>query len=381
MKWDFGRSKFAVRIRYNRYVSAFPRLLLTAALAGAAAATVAATTTRAGGRQSTPPSVCALETPDRVVAVGDVHGALPRFVAILQEAKLIDNRRRWSGGRAVLVQTGDVLDRGPDSRAVIDLLRKLENEASRAGGRVVSLLGNHEVMRMLHDLRYVSAGEYDAFRTGESGELRERAYEAVAAQERVKPRPPGEKFDERAYRKAFVDATPLGFLEMRVAFSPSGEYGKWILARPAVAKINGVVFVHGGISPALAPMGCDGINAKIRAELAVARPGDPANIETLAAGPQGPLWYRGFFQDPPLTPEEFDAALAALGAKAIVVGHTVSDDRQIHASFGGRVYQIDTGMLAGEYYPNGVPSALEFSGANVTAIYEGGKRQALATGK
>jgi hypothetical protein len=312
-----------------------------------------------------------------VVAVGDVHGALRQFIAILQEAKLIDNRRRWIGGRAVLVQTGDVLDRGPDSRAVIDLLRKLEHEASRAGGRVVPLLGNHEVMRMLYDLRYVSAGEYDAFRTGESGELRERAYEAVASQERVKPRPPGEKFDEREYRKRFVDATPLGFLEMRVAFSPSGEYGKWVLARPAVAKINGILFVHGGISPALAALGCDGINEQIRAELAVARPGDPANIETLAAGPQGPLWYRGFFEDPPPAPEAFDAALTALGASAVVVGHTVSDDHRIHASFGGRVYQIDTGMLGGKFYPNGVPSALEFSGESVTAIYEGGTRQTM----
>src|SRR5262245_27458863 len=98
------------------------------------------------------PSVCGLETAERVVAIGDVHGAYGRFVAILREAGLIDQRERWTGGRAVFVQTGDVLDRGADSRRALDLLRKLETDAARAGGRVVPLLGNHEIMRMLGDL-------------------------------------------------------------------------------------------------------------------------------------------------------------------------------------------------------------------------------------
>jgi hypothetical protein len=316
-------------------------------------------------------SVCGIQTTERVVAVGDVHGALKPFESILRETKIIDNRRRWIGGRAILVQTGDVLDRGPDSRAVIDLLRKLEPEAARAGGRVVALLGNHEVMRMAHDLRYVSKGEYDAFRSFDSVEMRERAYEAMASQERVKPRPDGEKFDERAYRRRFEEATPLGYLEMRVGFAPDGDYGKWVLSRPAVATINGVVFVHGGLSPTVAAMGCDAINAQVRTELAAIKPGDMTLQETLAAGPQGPLWFRGYFLEPLVSGDDLTAALAALGAKSIVVGHTTSDDRRIRLTHDGRVFQIDTGMLAGEYYPNGVPSALELHGGVATAIYVG----------
>ncbi len=109
-------------------------------------------------------SPCDIQTTERVVAVGDVHGAFDNFVAILRAAQVIDNRNRWSGRRTVLVQTGDILDRGPDSRKAIDLLRRLERDAQRAGGRVVSLLGNHELMRLISDWRYVSAGEIEAFR-------------------------------------------------------------------------------------------------------------------------------------------------------------------------------------------------------------------------
>ena len=92
---------------------------------------------------------CDVQTTERIVAVGDIHGAFDQFVAILRAAGIIDKRNRWSGKKAVLVQTGDVLDRGPDSRKALDLLRKLEGEAQRAGGRVYALLGNHELMRLV----------------------------------------------------------------------------------------------------------------------------------------------------------------------------------------------------------------------------------------
>ena len=69
---------------------------------------------------------CDLRTTERIVAVGDVHGAYDGLVGILRTAGIIDGRARWSGGRAILVQTGDVVDRGPDSRKALDLLRRLE---------------------------------------------------------------------------------------------------------------------------------------------------------------------------------------------------------------------------------------------------------------
>jgi hypothetical protein len=82
---------------------------------------------------------CDVQTTERIVAVGDIHGAFDQFVAILRAAAIIDNRNRWSGKKAVLVQTGDVLDRGPDSRKALDLLRKTRRRGAtrrRAGLRV-----------------------------------------------------------------------------------------------------------------------------------------------------------------------------------------------------------------------------------------------------
>ena len=120
----------------------------------------------AQSRNQAPAFPCDVQTTERIVAVGDIHGAFDQFVAILRAAGLIDNRNRWSGKKAVLVQTGDILDRGPDSRKALDLLRKLEGDAQRAGGRVYALLGNHEFMRLVSDWRYVSQGETDAFKNG-----------------------------------------------------------------------------------------------------------------------------------------------------------------------------------------------------------------------
>src|SRR5262245_1232834 len=94
----------------------------------------------------------------RIVAVGDIHGAGTGLAQILQAAGLIDGQRKWIGGTARLVQTGDILDRGPEVREAIDLLIRLEGEARRAGGRVDVLFGNHEGMNVLRDYRDVLAG-------------------------------------------------------------------------------------------------------------------------------------------------------------------------------------------------------------------------------
>ena len=316
---------------------------------------------------------CDVETPERVVAVADVHGAYDRFVAILRAAGLIDGRERWSGGRAVFVQTGDVLDRGPDSRRALDLLRRMEGEASRAGGRVYALLGNHEVMRMIGDLRYVSSGEYAAFRSVDSEELRERYYLAAATEATARAKSANQKFDEAVFRKAFLDQTPLGWVEMQVAFGPKGEYGRSLRERDTMVKINGIVFVHGGISPAVAAMGCEAVNTTVRSELTPPpAPLTPQQVAALLATREdGPLWYRGLAQENESTfPPEVEAILLKLKARAIVTGHTVTENGRVTPRFGGRVVQIDTGMLGGTFYPAGRAAALEIRDGRFTAIYE-----------
>src|SRR6187402_2336661 len=152
---------------------------------------------------------CDIQTTERIVAVGDIHGAFDQFVAILRTAGLIDNRNRWSGKKAVLVQTGDILDRGADSRKALDLLRKLEGEAQRAGGRVYALLGNHELMRLVSDWRYVSQGETEAFRNAESADLRERAFAVFSTEAEKAAKAVAKPFDPGVYREQFMKEVPL----------------------------------------------------------------------------------------------------------------------------------------------------------------------------
>jgi Calcineurin-like phosphoesterase len=300
---------------------------------------------------TTPP--CAIQGVERIVAVGDVHGAYDRFVQILQAAGLLDQGLRWVGGRAHLVQLGDVVDRGPDSRKALDLIERLQGEAQRSGGAIHALLGNHEVMRMLGDLRYVSPGEYEAFVTARSERVRG---DFVAA-------------EDRSLRERLLKDTPLGFVEMRVAFGRNGHYGEWLRTLNVVVKINGVLFVHGGLSPGIAGMSCDVINAAVRLEMTTdiekTRTGPP---ESLSAREDGPLWYRGLAEEPEALAPSVDEILARQNARAIVIGHTVTPDARIRTRFGGKVVQIDTGMQPA-YVASGRASALDIRDGVFTAIY------------
>ncbi len=104
----------------------------------------------------------------RIVAIGDIHGAYDEFTRLLQQVGLIDDRHRWSGGSAILVQTGDMTDRGAQVREVWDLLMTLERQADAAGGQVVALLGNHETMNLMRNVRDVGPGAYASFADGQS---------------------------------------------------------------------------------------------------------------------------------------------------------------------------------------------------------------------
>jgi hypothetical protein len=315
-------------------------------------------------------SPCDIRTTERVVAVGDVHGAYDSFVSILREAGLVNRRGRWSGGRSILIQTGDVLDRGPDSRKVIDLLQRLERDAARSGGRVYSLLGNHEFMRLVDDWRYVSAEELAAFTNAESSALREQVLQRLNARAEQQADSEKRTHDAKAFREQFMKDIPLGFLEMRVAFGADAGYGRWIRSRHAAVKINGVLFLHGGVSEGTSPLGCDGINKAIRDEMA-SLPVPPEQVTSLLATSEtGPLWYRGLASEPEETfTPTFDTILRRVDARAIVIGHTPVLPGRIATRFGGRVIQLDSGMLDGKFFPGGVPSALEWHGESVTAIY------------
>ncbi len=197
---------------------------------------------------------------DRVVAVSDIHGAYDTMVATFTTAGVIDDDLAWAGGTTHLVITGDLLDRGPDSRKVMDLIMRLEPEALAAGGRVHQLIGNHEVMNLAGDLRYVASREYAAFADDESEEERERWFLHYQSLQ-----PPDS--DEMTLRANFDKLAPPGFFGHRRAFRTDGRYGRWLLDKPLMVVIDGTAFVHGGISPFVAEYGLEGVNGDLKTGL------------------------------------------------------------------------------------------------------------------
>jgi hypothetical protein len=298
--------------------------------------------------------------PQRIVAVGDLHGDYNAWRQIALRAHLIDRRNHWAGGSTVLVQAGDIVDRGPDSLKIIRSLRKLQAEAPRSGGRVVVLVGNHEAMNMIGDLRYVDPGEFAAFANAKSMPLRERVYEANKAQLVAAYRARSPAMSDQAIHDAWIAQNPIGKLEHQAAWSPTGELGRWTIANPAVAKIGDTVFVHGGISVRYAAIPIDEINRRTAAAL-TARTDTP---DSILNDQLGPLWYRGLitrssdFATQGVSPErpsparapaypsiddELATVLRSTGASRLVIAHTPILSG-IQVSHGGRLVRIDTGI-------------------------------------
>jgi hypothetical protein len=366
----------------------------------------------------TKPKKTSVEPSQSLVAIGDVHGDLDDFVAILQHIGLIDKQDHWTGGKTTLVQVGDILDRGPKPRQVMDLLMALESEAGPAGGRVVSLLGNHEMMNIMGDLRYVTPVNFASFADSDSEKRQKSAYEEYAKWRNKHPELVAELPQPMELTEAeWMARHPLGYVEQREAFSPKGEYGKWLRGHYALAEIGGEIFLHGGIHPDLARMKVDALNSRIRDEIkqfdttkqylqdegvilpffnmqeimnaaqaeviaerksrVPASPERQARIldllkygEWLSVKPDGPLWFRGYDQwSDSEGAAQIDKILAAYKVAHIVVGHTVQRSGRIRPRFGNKVFLIDTGMLS-SYYPGGRASALEICGdAEFTAMY------------
>jgi hypothetical protein len=345
-----------------------------------------------------------------VVAIADVHGDFDDFVAILERTGLVDKQNHWSGGKTTLVQVGDLLDRGPKPREVMDLLMALEKEAPQAGGRVVSLLGNHEVMNIMGDLRYVTPVNYASFADNNSAKRQKAAYDEYvkwggshASLLAELPQP------MELTEAEWMARHPPGFIEQREAFAPNGKYGAWLRGHAALAEIRGTIFLHGGIHPDLDKTKLDAMNKQIQdeirafdaskqylqdeklilpfftlqeitavlqAEVIAERksrvpPSDERQAKILeflrypdwlSVRVDGPLWFRGYDQwSEAEGAMQVSKLLEAYKATHIVVGHTVQKGGRIRPRFGNKVFLIDTGMLS-SYYPGGKPSALEICG-------------------
>ncbi len=318
---------------------------------------------------------CELANVPRVVAIGDVHGAYDEFLAVLRLAGIVDQKARWSGGKTHLVQTGDILDRGTQTRPVMELLMRLEGEAKKAGGRVHALLGNHEVMNVLGDLRYVSREEYKVYETPRSRETWDAFYRSRSEAARQAAKEAEQTFDEVAFRKKFEEEAPLGFVERIQAFSDEGRYGQWLRERRGMVRINGIVFLHGGLTPEVAALGCEAINATARRQITsdIAKTRENP-LASLAAGESGPFWYRGMArEDETAWLPSLERVLQAIAAHAVVIGHTVTGDGRIKPRFGGRVVMIDVGM--NPLYGSNLAALEIWPDGSMSALYEGGRQE------
>ncbi len=336
---------------------------------------------------------------DRVVAFADVHGAYSELTALLQSVGIVDSSLNWTGGKTHLVSLGDLLDRGADSRKVMDLLMRLQQEAAAAGGQLHLVLGNHEAMNVLGDLRYVEKGEFASYAADED------PAERAAMKKDYLARVPGST--DADFERLF----PPGFFGHRKLLGPDGKYGKWLLEQPAVIAINDTIYMHGGPSTDLVGRGVAQLDADYSAALAryvaaeaemrkagLVQPEDayskrpdlarsrldamPAGDAKVALTPavmrfaeaddnpllgaRGPNWYRGAALCNECSESDvLKPFLQRTGAKRIVVGHTVARNGTVVSRFDGAIVKLDAGMNHAVY--KGRPAALisDASGSRV----------------
>jgi hypothetical protein len=358
---------------------------------------------------SVPPAQAQFTGVDRVVAFADVHGAYTELVALLRESGIVDAQDRWAAGHTHVVSLGDLLDRGADSRRVMDLLMRLQGEAAAAGGRLHVVLGNHEAMNLLGDLRYVDPGEYASYMDAES------------ATERADRRRSWEAAQGPGSGAAFDQKFPPGYFGHRAALGPAGKYGQWLLSLPVAITVNDTLFMHAGPSNVLRGMSLQALNLRYRTALtdylglaerlerarllepadeyharaklarqrlatmtaaastsgstvdgaltdAVQRFETAANSDLLSV--DGPNWYRGAA----LCNEVAEAdvllpLLQQLGVTRLVVGHTPTRDLRAATRFDGRVVKLDAGMNRAAY--KGRAAALFIQPSGLSVRYSG----------
>jgi len=319
----------------------------------------------------------------KVVAVGDIHGMINSLKKILRHSELVDENYAWIGGISHLVLCGDLIGRGEYEKDVLDLVMKLELESNKAGGRVHVILGNHDVMNLARDLRYVKERNYEDYVDVERAAERQSAWEGFKAAHADQ----GSK--ESQIRSAFDDRYPPGYFGRLQAFSSRGTYGSWLAQKPAVIKINDVLFVHGGLTPEVANRGLEGINQHIQQSISrffvlrdklgelMGFPPDMSEIRalvdlitngnlkgkvsdehTLAAaelllltedvlfGTDGPLWYRGYahFHEG-LISDKINEVLEELDAGHIVLAHTPSPYGRINSRYASKILRTDVAMV------------------------------------
>lgn len=249
----------------------------------------------------------------RVVAIGDLHSDIGSARKAFQLAGATDENDEWVGGELHVVQLGDMIGRSDDERQVLDFLFDVRQKAEAGGGYVHLLVGNHEVMGGRVDNQAVGLNPF-----------------------------PG-----------YDDLVDLNLEDSRLAFLPEeqkkrgaalmagGIYAKRFAELPTVFQLGGTVFVHGGVVPRWAEYGIDKINAEVSRWLFGAS--EEPDCSLGVDNGDRVMWTRQFSSVVDATDcEVLDQSLAILGAKRMIVAHTVQTT--ISSYCDGKVWAVDVGM-------------------------------------
>lgn len=239
------------------------------------------------------------------IAISDIEGNFSPFRKLLQANGVIDTNFNWTFGEGHLVLTGDFFDRGTQVTEVLWLIYSLEEKAKDAGGYVHFILGNHEIMNMSGDLRYVQAKYTD---------------NAVLL---------GEKYED--------------------LYGENSELGRWLRTKNIMEKVGDMLYVHGGISSEVNSMdiSIESINELSRPYYADSTYQYTDKKLNILYGDFGPFWYRGYYKGAEkVSNEQIDSTLSTFNVRHIATGHTVVADT-ISAWYKGRVFNTDVHHAGG----------------------------------
>ncbi|NNK48339.1 MAG: calcineurin [Gemmatimonadetes bacterium] len=273
-----------------------------------------------------------LDAPERLVGIGDLHGDLSAARAAFRLAGAIDSLDRWVGGDLVIVQTGDILDRGDEEEATFRFLADLEEQAEAAGGDIHVLNGNHELMNAYLDYRYVTDGGWADF----------------------------EDVTTVATVDSFLASLEPNQRARAQALRPGGEFARLLAENNTFLIVGTTLFTHGGVLPEHVDWGLDWMNGEIRSWLR-----DEIPQPDWIRGDLSPVWNRLYSDAPDRAAcDTLVSVLDGLGVQRMVVGHTIQD-AGITSYCGGRVWCIDVGMAA---HYGGRPEVLEIRGDAVRGL-------------
>lgn len=294
---------------------------------------------------------------DRLIAVGDIHGDLEKCKESLRLAGLIDAAGNWSGGSSTVVQVGDVLDRGGEEIKTLYFLEMLKRQAEKSGGKVITMNGNHEIMNIDGDFRYITPESLKEFsdwafwyRVGNS--MKNLCSGLVNL---AKDPFRGLPSEFKGIRKEFHD----GIRARIAALRPEGPISTRFFADNLTVLVMGEnVFVHGGLLPNHVSYGLERINEEVRDWINGVR-GDLCR--DIGRGRNSVVWLRRFSHE---LAENCDCkalehVLATIpGAKRMIMGHTIQENG-INGACENRAIRIDVGMSKGCI--NGLPEVLEIN--------------------